>query len=359
MSVALITGSAGLIGSEAVKAFHQLGLTPVGIDNNLRESFFGQDASTLWNLNDLKAKVPSYVHYNEDIRHEDKLNDIFKKYNKDISVIIHCAAQPSHDWAATKPLVDFHVNATGTINMLEAMRQHAPEAVFIHLSTNKVYGDTPNRLPLEELRTRWEVASSHPYHGVGIDETMPIDHCKHSLFGVSKAAADLMVQEYGLYFGLKTGCFRGGCLTGPAHSGTRLHGFLSYLMRCIILEKTYTVYGYRGKQVRDNIHSKDLVNALIHFYLNPKVGAVYNLGGGPQNNCSMLEAIDMCQTIAGKSLQWSYEETNRIGDHIWWVSDVRKFQKDFPEWQYQYNLQTMLQEIHDVIMEHQEEMADV
>lgn len=356
MSVALITGSAGLIGSEAVRGFAQLGLTPVGIDNNMRMRFFGENASTQWNLENLQAQVPSYKHHDVDIRSYDDVLKVFKKYQNEISVIVHCAAQPSHDWAASNPHLDFEVNANGTLNMLEAMRHTCPQAVFIHLSTNKVYGDTPNRLPLEELRTRWEIASSHPYFGVGIDETMPIDHCKHSLFGVSKAAGDLMVQEYGLYFGLKTGCFRGGCLTGPAHSGTQLHGFLSYLMRCCVDESPYQVFGYRGKQVRDNIHSKDLVNALIHFYKDPKAGSVYNIGGGPENNCSMLEAIDMCQEISGKTLNWSYQENNRIGDHIWWVSDVRKFQKDYPDWHYEYPLKKMLEEIHAVCQASQTEV---
>ncbi len=350
MSVALITGSAGLIGSQAVKTFAQLGLTPVGIDNNSRETFFGEDASTLWNLGELREDVPNYRHYDIDIRDYDRIQSVYKAYKNEISIVVHCAAQPSDDWAASNPLLDFQVNANGTLNMLEATRLYAPDSVFIYLSTNKVYGDAPNRLPLEELRTRWEIASSHPYFGIGIDETMPIDHCKHGLFGVSKASADLMVQEYGQYFGLKTGCFRAGCLTGPAHSGTKMHGFLSYLMRCCVDEIPYTVYGYRGKQLRDNMHSVDLVNALTHFYKAPKMGSIYNIGGGPKNTCSMLEAIALCEEISGKTLSWSYEETNRNGDHMWWVTDVRKFQKDYPQWQCQYSLRAMLEELHEAAL---------
>jgi CDP-paratose 2-epimerase len=353
VSVALITGSAGLIGSEAVKFFAAKGLDVVGIDNNMRKVFFGDDACTLWNLDALKSQVPNYIHQACDIRSREALEKIFKQYAKDISVIVHCAAQPSHDWAALEPHVDFEVNAMGTLNLLELARQHCIDATFIFLSTNKVYGDTPNFLPLQELESRWEIDRAHPYFGHGIDEFMSIDHNKHSLFGVSKASADLMVQEYGRYFGMKTACFRGGCLTGPAHSGTRLHGFLSYLMRCAVLHKPYTIYGYKGKQVRDNIHSYDLVNALWHFYESPKAAAVYNMGGGPLHNCSVLEAIDMCQKISKEEIKWSYDDQNRIGDHIWWVSDVRKFQKDYPEWNFKYSLTNMLIEIHETIKEAQ------
>ncbi len=351
MSVAIITGSAGLIGSEAVKFFAAKGMEVVGIDNNLRKEFFGNDACTQWNLSLLQQSVKNYTHFSCDIRNMTTLETIFKQYSKSISVIIHCAAQPSHDWAALHPHTDFTVNANGTLNLLELTRQYAKDATFIFLSTNKVYGDTPNYLPLEELEKRWEIAPAHPYHGFGIDEYMSIDHAKHSLFGVSKAAADLMVQEYGRYFGMKTACFRGGCLTGPAHSGTKLHGFLSYLMKCAMSHTPYTVYGYKGKQVRDNIHSYDLVNALWHFYQAPKVGAVYNMGGGPQNNCSMLEAISLCETISQEEMIWHYDENNRIGDHIWWVSDVRKFKQDFPGWDFKYDITKTLVEIHSAIKE--------
>ncbi len=354
MSVVIITGSAGLIGSEAVKFFANKGFDVVGIDNNMRKEFFGTDACTLWNLTALQKSVPNYTHFSCDIRNLATLDTIFKHYGKSISMIIHCAAQPSHDWAALQPHVDFTVNANGTLNLLELTRTHAPDATFMFLSTNKVYGDTPNFLPLDELETRWEVAQNHPYYGHGIDENMSIDHNKHSLFGVSKAAADLMVQEYGRYFGMKTACFRGGCLTGPAHSGTKLHGFLSYLMRCALTHTPYTIFGYKGKQVRDNIHSYDLVNALWHFSQAPKVAAVYNLGGGPRNNCSVLEAINLCEVVSGEKIAWSYEENNRIGDHIWWVSDVRAFQKDFPEWDFRYDLTKTIAEIYTATKEMQE-----
>lgn len=349
MSVALITGSAGLIGSEAVKFFSKQGLTVVGIDNNMRKEFFGEEACTLWNLKALQKEVQNYTHFSCDIRQLAPLEKIFSHYGKDISVIIHSAAQPSHDWAATQVHVDFSVNAVGTLNLLELTRNHCSDAVFMYLSTNKVYGDTPNYLPLEELPTRWEVAKTHPYYGFGVDELMSIDHSKHSLFGVSKAAADLLVQEYGRYFGLKTACFRGGCLTGPAHSGTKLHGFLAYLMKCAVSHIPYTVFGYKGKQVRDNIHSFDLVNALWHFYKTPKVASVYNMGGGPDQSCSMLEAISLCEEISGETLSWSYTDDNRIGDHIWWVSDVRRFKTDFPTWDFEYSLHRTLNEIHDVL----------
>ncbi len=351
MSVVLITGSAGLIGSEAVKFFAQKGFNVVGIDNNMRKQFFGEEACTEWNLSHLKNKVTTYSHYDCDIRDFAQLDKIFKHFGSAINIIIHAAAQPSHDWAASDPLTDFTVNANGTLNLLELTRIHCAKATFMYLSTNKVYGDTPNHLPLNELETRWEIASDHPYRGVGIDEHMSIDQSKHSLFGVSKASADLMVQEYGRYFDMNTACFRGGCLTGPAHSGTKLHGFLSYLMRCAVLRLPYTVYGYKGKQVRDNIHSFDLVNALWHFCQSPKVGAVYNMGGGIHHNCSMLEAIKMCENISGNTMQWQYMPENRSGDHMWWISDVRKFKQDFPEWHYQYDLTKTLTEIYEVTKE--------
>ena len=266
-----------------------------------------------------------------------------------MGVIVHTAAQPSHDWAAREPHTDFSVNAVGTLNLLEATRQHCPEAVFIFTSTNKVYGDTPNALPLRELERRWEIDPSHIYH-TGIDETMSIDQTKHSLFGASKVAADVLVQEYGRYFGMKTACFRGGCLTGPAHAGTELHGFLAYLMKCAATGRPYRVFGYKGKQVRDNIHSHDLVEALWQFSQAPRVAEVYNLGGSRHSNCSMLEAITLCEEISGKKLDWSYVEDNRIGDHIWWVSDVRKFQKHYPDWKYQFDLKAILQQIHAAVI---------
>jgi CDP-paratose 2-epimerase len=345
MTNVLVTGSAGLIGSEAVKFFCDRGFTVVGIDNNMRSLFFGADASTEWNRDRLLENYgEKYIHHNVDIRDHEAISQIFKTYNKSISLIIHTAAQPSHDWAASDPYTDFTVNANGTLVLLENTRQHCPEAVFIFCSTNKVYGDTPNSLPLIEQELRWEIDQTHPYYR-GIDETMSIDNCKHSLFGASKVAADVLVQEYGRYFNLKTASFRGGCLTGPSHSGTKLHGFLSYLMKCTITGQPYQVYGYKGKQVRDNIHSYDLVNAFYHFYQAPRVAEVYNIGGSRFSNCSMLEAIQHCEAIAARKLNWSYVESNRIGDHIWWISDVEKFQNHYPNWELTYTVTDILKEI--------------
>jgi len=261
---------------------------------------------------------------------------------------VHTASQPSHDWAARDPQTDFAVNANGTLNLLEAAREFSPEAPFIFTSTNKVYGETPNRLPLRELPKRWEIKPGHKYEH-GISETMSIDYSKHSLFGASKAAADLLVQEYGRYFGMPTVSFRGGCLTGPAHAGTELHGFLSYLMICTVSGRPYRVFGYEGKQVRDNIHSFDLVEAFAEFIRAPRVGEVYNIGGSRHSNCSMLEAIDICEEISGRKLRWNYEETHRAGDHIWWISDVRKFQQHYPAWKFRYGLREILDEIHTAV----------
>jgi len=345
MSIALITGSAGLIGSEAAKYFHEKGMHVVGIDNDMRKYFFGEEASTSWNKNQLEKNLKNYTHYSCDIRDFNSLSDIFKKYGSEIKAVIHTAAQPSHDWAAKEPFTDFTVNANGTLNILEATRQFSPDAVFIFTSTNKVYGDAPNDLPLVELEKRYEIDKTHAYFGNGIDERFTIDQSKHSLFGASKVAADIMVQEYGRYFGMKTGVFRGGCLTGPAHSGTELHGFLAYLVKCVVTEKPYTIFGYKGKQVRDNIHSYDLVNAFWSFYQKPRSGEVYNMGGGIHSNCSMLEAIDMAQNYADKKLQYTLGETNRVGDHIWWISDVRKFKAHYPEWNFKYDIQTITKEI--------------
>lgn len=344
MSVIMVTGSAGLIGSESVRFFCQQGYTVVGIDNDMRSHFFGEEASTRWNRDELVRDYPNYLHYDVDIRERSQVEAIFRKYNADLSLVIHTAAQPSHDWAAKDPFTDFTVNANGTLLLLEYTRQFCPQAVFIFTSTNKVYGDRPNELPLVELETRWEIDASHPY-AEGIDETMSIDDTKHSLFGASKVAADVLVQEYGRYFGMKTGCFRGGCLTGPGHSGAQLHGFLSYLVKCTLTGAPYTVFGYKGKQVRDNIHSYDFVSALFHFYQNPRAGEVYNIGGGRFSNCSMLEAIDLCEDVAGKKLDWKYADTNRIGDHIWWISDMRKFRQHYPQWQLQYDVRDIVEQI--------------
>ena len=345
MSLAIVTGSAGLIGSETSKRFAAEGLEVVGVDNDMRSYFFGKEASTLSIQQKLEKEIPGYRHRSIDIRDAAAVNALFAEFGSSISVVVHTAAQPSHDWAAKEPQTDFGVNAIGTLNLLEATRLYTPEAVFIFTSTNKVYGDTPNRLPLIELETRWEIDPSHHYQ-TGIDESMSIDQTKHSLFGASKVAADILVQEYGRYFGIKTASFRGGCLTGPAHAGAELHGFLSYLMKCTVSGKPYRVFGYKGKQVRDNIHSHDLVEAFWHFFQKPRVAEVYNIGGSRHSNCSILEAIAISEELSGRELDWSYLEDNRIGDHIWWISDVRKFQSHYPDWKYRYDLRGILKEIH-------------
>ena len=345
MSTVIVTGAAGLIGSESVKRFAREGYQVVGIDNDLRRWFFGPEASTLANRQKLIETIPQYQHHDFDIRDRQAVENLFRQLGTETVLIIHTAAQPSHDWAARDPHADFSVNATATLNLLEATRQFCPEAVFIFTSTNKVYGDTPNRLPLVELEKRWEIQSGHEYEP-GISETMSIDHTKHSLFGASKVAADVLVQEYGRYFGMKTACFRGGCLTGPAHAGTELHGFLAYLMRCTVDGTPYRVFGYKGKQVRDNIHSYDLVEMFWQFFQKPRSGEVYNAGGSRHCNCSMLEAIELCEQMSGRKLKWTYVEDNRIGDHIWWISDVRKFQSHYPAWKFCYGLREILEEIY-------------
>jgi CDP-paratose 2-epimerase len=351
MSVVLITGASGLIGSEAALFFSSKGFDIVGVDNDMRRYFFGDDASTSWRRERLERSVPGYRHVAADIRDESAMDEVFRTHGREIALVIHTAAQPSHDWAAREPITDFTVNANGTLVALEMTRRHCPDAPFIFTSTNKVYGDTPNRLPLVERATRWAVDDSHPFAVHGIDETMSIDGTMHSVFGASKVAADVMVQEYGRYFGLKTACFRGGCLTGPGHSGAELHGFLSYLVKCAVTGKPYTVFGYKGKQVRDNIHSFDLVNAFWHFFEAPRSGEVYNLGGGPQSNCSMLEAIAIVEQLTGRPMQWTYSDTNRAGDHIWWVSDIRRFSTHYPGWVLTYSLERTIGEIHDEMAE--------
>lgn len=349
MEVAVITGSAGLIGAEAVRFFASKGFRTVGIDNDMRKVYFGPDASTDRSRCELENTISGYVHQSIDIRDRESVTALFSKYMSDIKIVIHTAAQPSHDWAASDPICDFTVNANGTQTLLEATRKYCPEASFIFTSTNKVYGDNPNLLPLQELETRWEVAEDHPYAEYGIDESMSVDQTTHSLFGVSKLAADMMVQEYGRYFGMNTVCFRGGCLTGPGHSGTMLHGFLSYLVKCAITGEQYTVLGYQGKQVRDNIHSYDLVNMFWNYHQSPRPGEVYNAGGSRHSHCSMQEAIDRCEQITGKPMNLKYSETNRVGDHIWYVSDVRKFQRHYPQWDYKYDLDEILAQIIDSI----------
>ncbi|MGD1044800.1 MAG: NAD-dependent epimerase/dehydratase family protein [Bacteroidota bacterium] len=342
MKTIIITGAAGLIGSESAKFFCQKGYNVVGIDNDMRKYFFGEQASTKWTLTELESSFTNFKNVNIDIRDLAALTKVFQQYNNDIDLVIHAAAQPSHDWAAKEPLTDFTINANGTLNMLEVTRLNAPNAVFVFTSTNKVYGDTPNYLPIVEQETRWEIQETHPYFKNGIDEKMTIDNSKHSIFGASKVAADVMTQEYGKYFGMKTAIFRGGCLSGPNHSGAELHGFLAYLMKCAVTKKEYKIFGYKGKQVRDNIHSYDLVNMIWHFYENPRSGEVYNAGGSRFSNCSMIEAIKMCENITGNKMNITYKEENRIGDHIWYISDVQKFKSHYPTWQYRYGIQDIL-----------------
>lgn len=350
MSVAIITGSSGLVGSEAAAYFAALGFDVIGIDNGMREVFFGQSASTRWMTDRLKQILPGYTHYDLDIRDAPAINRVFARYGTDVKLVIHAAAQPSHDWAATDPVTDFTVNANGTSILLEAVRTHSPEAVFIFMSTNKVYGDRPNRLPLVEMNTRWEIDPAHEYVD-GIPETMSIDGTLHSLFGASKVAADTLVQEYGRYFGMRTACFRGGCLTGPNHSATQLHGFLAYLMKCAVIGTPYTIFGYKRKQVRDNIHSADLIHAFHHFFLNPQCGATYNIGGGRFSNCSMLEAVTLCETITGNELNCAYIDENRRGDHIWWISDLSRFKADYPAWSLRFSVPDILRQIYELNIE--------
>lgn len=344
MAAVLITGSCGLIGAEAVRYYAARGMDVIGIDNNLREHFFGADGSTAWVRESLVASVPQYTHVDADIRDAGAIDKVFDRYGKAISLVIHTAAQPSHDWAARDPFMDFSVNATGTLILLEATRRYCPEAVFIFTSTNKVYGDTPNALPLIEGETRWSVDKSHPFAN-GIDESMTVDQSTHSLFGASKLAADVLVQEYGRYFGMRTGVFRGGCLTGPGHSGAQLHGFLAYLVKCAVTGRPYTVFGYKAKQVRDNIHSADLLSAFDAFFHRPGVAQVYNIGGGPESNCSMLEAIRLAEQAAGREMTWEYKDENRVGDHIWYVSDLTRFRSQYPEWKLRYDVPAIIGEI--------------
>ena len=336
----LVTGSSGLIGSEAVE-YYDRHHTVIGVDNNMRAVFFGPKGDTSWNLQRLQKITRRFTQYDLDIRDREGMFDLFKEYRFDL--IIHCAAQPSHDKAKEIPLLDFEVNALGTVNLLEATRQSCPDAVFIHMSTNKVYGDSPNELPLVERETRYDYARPEDYHGVG--EECRIDRCLHSLFGASKTAADIMAQEYGRYFGLNVGIFRGGCLTGPAHSGVELHGFLNYLVKIAVSGGVYTVYGYKGKQVRDNIHSYDVIQAFEAFRLDPRPGEVYNLGGGRENSVSVLEAIQKVQAFLGRPVQWRYDEHNRRGDHICYISDLRKLHACYLDWAITWSLDDILEEL--------------
>ncbi len=351
MATAIVTGSGGLVGAETARFFADQGLDVVGIDNDLRGTFFGPAASTAWQVAALRQACPRYTHLDADIRDTQAVTRLFERLGRGLAVVVHCAAQPSHDWAARDPVTDFTVNANGTLTLLEATRRHAPDAVFIFASTNKVYGDHANRLPLVELDTRFEVAGEHPWAAHGIPEEMSVDLCLHSLFGSSKLAADVLVQEYGRYFGMKTACFRCGCLTGPGHSGVQLHGFLAYLVQCAMTGTPYTVFGYKGKQVRDNIHARDLVQAFWAFFRRPRSGEVFNMGGGRHANCSMTEAIVMAEALAGRPMTWSYQDANRVGDHIWWISDTRRFQTLYPEWSYQYDIRAIMQDIHHGLSE--------
>jgi len=352
MPIAIVTGSGGLIGSEAAAHFARAGYDVVGLENDMRARFFGPEASTQHTTDRLRRELGEAFRSLElDIRDRDGVERVFAEHGGALELVIHTAAQPSHDWAASDPQTDFAVNANGTLNLLDATRRHAPEATFIFCSTNKVYGDLPNELPLIERGKRLELPEDHRYFS-GIDTSMSIDASTHSLFGVSKAAADLLVQEYGRYFELPTACFRGGCLTGPNHAGTRLHGFLSYLMRCTMTGDRYTVFGYGGRQVRDNIHSADLVAAFAAFHRAPRAAAVYNIGGGRLSNCSMLEAIELCEEIAGCELDWELSDQNRVGDHRWWISDLEPFRSHYPGWEITYDVRAVLQEIH----EHNEEL---
>ncbi len=344
MKSVLVTGSAGLIGSESVRFFAKKDFEVHGIDNDMRSYFFGPSASTLLVRKQLEKEFGNYHHHEIDIRDQGAIGKLFKLSVFDL--IIHTAAQPSHDWAAKEPFTDFGINANGTLNLLENFRQHSPHSVFIFTSTNKVYGDLPNFLPLEELETRYEIQKGHRYEN-GIDESMSIDQSKHSIFGASKVAADILVQEYGRYFGLKTSCFRGGCLTGPQHAGAELHGFLAYLVYCIANGKPYSIFGYKGKQVRDNIHSFDLVNAFYHVFKKPRIGEVYNMGGSRHSNISMLEAIKKTEEILGKKANTMYTEKNRAGDHIWYISDVKKFKSHYPEWDFTYDSDAILKDVCD------------
>ena len=343
MKKLLVTGSSGLIGSEVCSYFaREAGWAIHGADNNGRAAFFGPQGDTRWNQRRLQAELPRFHHHELDIRDRSAVLNLIETLKPD--AIVHTAAQPSHDLAAKMPFEDFDTNAVGTMNLLEATRRHAPEAVFVHMSTNKVYGDAPNEIPLKELETRWEYAKTEDFDGVR--EDMRIDRSKHSLFGASKVAADVMVQEYGRYFNMKTACLRGGCLTGPNHSGVELHGFLSYLVKCNLEGRKYSVYGYKGKQVRDNIHSLDVARFIHAFIDKPRSGAVYNLGGGRANSCSILEAFKMAEDVSGKKMAYDYVDKNREGDHICYISDLAKIKSDYPEWDLTKSLKDIFSEIH-------------
>ena len=344
MSVVLITGSSGLIGSESVNFFSKKGFDVIGIDNNLRKFFFGKEGSTFWIKNKLLKQNKKFKSLSIDIRNYSSLEKIFKKYKKNISLIIHCAAQPSHDYGKSYPIIDFNVNAAGTLNLLELTKKHCPNSPFIFMSTNKVYGDNPNKLNLIEKSKRWELNNNNKYFK-GINENFSIDRCVHSFFGVSKTYADLIVQEYGKNVGLKTVSFRAGCITGPNHSGAKLHGFLSYLVKSCLIKKKYSLIGYKGKQVRDNLHSYDLVNCFWEYYKKPKYGEIYNIGGGRFSNCSIIEALELVEQIKKIKIKKKIIKKNRVGDHIWYISNIHKFKKDYPNWKQKYNTKKIIEEL--------------
>ncbi len=347
MPLAIVTGSGGLVGSDSVRRLVESGWEVIGLENDMRAQFFGAEASTAHVTEELVRSYPEFRGIDADVRDRDAVLRVFEENASGLELVIHAAAQPSHDWAAREPHTDFGVNAIGTLNVLEATRTAKPDATFVFMSTNKVYGDTPNDLPLEDLGSRLELPEDHRYYG-GIDTSMSIDRSTHSLFGVSKAAADLLVQEYGRYFDMPTVCLRCGCITGPSHAGARLHGFLAYLMKCVVTGMRYTVYGYEGKQVRDNIAASDLAEAFLEFHRSPRAAAVYNMGGGRESNCSMLEAIEACERIAGRELDWELSPDARIGDHRWWISDLEEFRRDYPGWKLTQGIESILQQIHDV-----------
>ena len=344
MKIVIITGSCGLVGSESVSFFSKKGFHVIGIDNNSRKLFFGKDGDISWIRKKLVKEIKNYNHFNVDIKNYDSLKYIFHKFKSNIKLIIHCAAQPSHDWAKNKPFIDFQINAKGTLNLLELTRRYCKRAPFIFMSTNKVYGDSPNFLPLKEKKTRWELNRKNKFF-FGIDETMSIDNCTHSFFGVSKSYADLLVQEYGKNLGLKTVCFRAGCITGPNHSGAQLHGFLAYLVKISLMKRKYNLIGYKGKQVRDNIHSHDLVRCFWEFYKKPSKGEVYNIGGTRFSNCSIIEALNFVEKKTKIKIKRKLTKENRVGDHIWYITSMKKFKRDYPNWKQKYNTKKIISEL--------------
>jgi CDP-paratose 2-epimerase len=357
MPIAIVTGSGGLVGSETARHFARAGFTVIGLDNDMRAYFFGLDASTRPTTGRLTDELDGqFLGLDIDIRDQSAVHRVFAEHGSRIELVVHAAAQPSHDWAAREPQTDFGINALGTLNLLEAARASCPDATFVFTSTNKVYGDRPNALPFVEQATRWELPRDHPWYA-GIPEDLSIDQCVHSVFGASKVAADILVQEYGRYFGMPTVCFRGGCITGPNHAGAELHGFLAYLMRCTATGTPYTVFGFEGKQVRDNIHAVDVVTAFEAFHRAPRPAAVYNLGGGRFSNLSVLEAIALCEQISGRRLSYEVSDQARIGDHRWYVSDLSAFRADYPDWELTFGVEDVLRDIYTANVERWEALG--